>query len=293
MAISDTPGFVPFGGDEFSCHQPEKAGIVVLPVCYEDAPSYGSGSGNGANHILEASIQLEDTDEETWTHWYQKGIYTHPPLVPAPDPEQAMLEIQNAASKILQQKQFLLALGGDHAVTIGLVAAAALHYPEVGVLQIDAHLDLRDSWNGSRYNHACVMRRIHADYRLEIAQVGIRSFSSEEAAYVKMKHLSPWLAHKLQPAHNVNWISEVIDRLPPVVYITLDVDGLDPAVVPGTGTPEPGGLSYRQVVELIRQVGQSRRVIAADITELAKIPGCQVSEFTAARLAAKFFVYCT
>ncbi len=286
------PEFTPFGGAELQTVNIANAGIVVLPLCYENAPSYGAGSADGAWHILGASEQLESLDEETWAPWHQKGVHTLPPLQPAAAPEAAMADIRQAAAAVLEQQKFLLSIGGDHAVSIGLVEAAAAICPEIGVLQIDAHLDLRDTWNGSRYNHACVMRRVHADMHLKIVQVGIRSFSPEEASYVRHNHLSPWLAHNLMETSDANWIAQVVATLPPQVYITLDLDGLDPSAIPGTGTPEPGGLSYRQVVALLKQVGRQRRVLAADITELTKMEGCQVSEYTAARLATKIFVYC-
>jgi len=158
-------------------------------------------------------------------------------------------------------------------------------------MQVDAHLDLRDEWNGSRYNHACVMRRVIEDVGLPAVQIGIRSFSPEEADYVRSRHLTPFYAHEINPRDNT-WIERAVEALPENVYLTIDLDGLDPSVIPGTGTPEPGGLSYRQLVSLIRAVGKKRKVVAADINELAKIGGTQVSESTAAKIATKIFVYC-
>jgi len=187
--------------------------------------------------------------------------------------------------------KFLLALGGDHAVSIGLIRAASQAFPGVGVLQIDAHADLRREWNGSRYNHACVMRRVMEDLGLPAVQVGIRSFSPEEAEFMAQNGITPLFAHQIEAA-DCSWIEKVVAALPETVYLTVDLDGLDPSVVPGTGTPEPGGLSYRQVIALIREAGRQRRVVAADINELVKIEGTQVSEFTAARIATKIFVHC-
>jgi len=199
--------------------------------------------------------------------------------------------MKKAAAAVLKRNKFLLSLGGDHAISIGPIMAAAEIHPDIGVLQIDAHLDLRDFWNGSRYNHACVMRRVADDIKIPFVQVGIRSFSPVEAGYMKRKKLKPFYAHDIDPMDD-SWIDKAISFLPEKVYMTIDLDGLDPSVIPGTGTPEPGGLSYRQLVKLIKTVGGKRKVIAADITELAKIEGSQVSEYTAAKIATKIFIYC-
>ena len=284
------PRFMPFGGPPYQTDL-EAARIAVLPLCYENAVSYGTGAESGPYHILEASEQLEDVDEETLEDWSRAGIHTLPPETPSSDPARAVRQMQRAADAVLRQGKFLLSLGGDHAVSIGPIQAAASVYPDVGVLQIDAHLDLRNEWNGSRFNHACVMRRVADDMALPMVQVGIRSFSKAEANLVRERGLKPVYAHMIDPSGD-SWIDRVIDGLPEMVYLTVDLDGLDPSVIPGTGTPEPGGLSYRQVVRLIRSVGAARRVVAADITELAKVPGSQVSEFTAAKIATKIFVHC-
>jgi N1-aminopropylagmatine ureohydrolase len=269
----------------------EGADIVILPLCYEAAPSYGTGAGHGPYHILNASTQLENIDEETLIDWSALNIHTHPAMVPDGNPECAVNQMKQAAEKILREKKFLLALGGDHAVSIGPITAAADQYPDLGVLQIDAHLDLRDEWNGSRYNHACVMRRAAADRNLPAVQVGIRSFSKEEYAFLKKTNFTTLFAHDMD-ASGQDWMEKVIEALPDTVYVTIDLDGLDPSVLPGTGTPEPGGLSYRQLIRLLRTVGREKTVVAADITELSKIEGFQVSEFTAAKIATKILVYC-
>ncbi|MFP3981495.1 MAG: agmatinase [Desulfobacterales bacterium] len=283
--------FIPFGGEAIYIRQIEDARVAVLPIYYEVAPSFGSGAGQGPGHLLRASHELECLDEETLVDWRNLGIHTLAGLVPTEDPEQAMAEIEETAARYIDGQRFLLSLGGDHAITIALSKAVAARYPDVGVLQIDAHLDLRDYWNGSRYNHACVMRRIGEDLKLPFVQVGIRSFCPEEYDYIKAHHLYPFYAHNLNPADD-SWMDDVVYALPDNVYMSIDLDGLDPSVLPGTGTPVPGGMTYRQVVELIRRVGAEKNVVAADINELAKVEGSVVSEFTAAKLATKVFVYC-
>jgi len=283
--------FIPFGGEAIHTQRLEDARVVVFPVYYEMAPSFGSGAGEGPCHLLNASLELECLDEETLVDWRQLGIHTVAGLVPTKNPELAVQEIETAASRYLGNDQLLCAIGGDHAITIGLTKAVSDRYTDLGVLQIDAHLDLRDQWNGSRYNHACVMRRIGDDLKLPFVQVGIRSFCPEELAYIKSRHLYPFYAHNLNPADD-SWMDDVVYALPDNVYMSIDLDGLDPGIMPGTGTPVPGGLTYRQVVELIKRVGKEKNVVAADINELAKIEGSVVSEFTAAKLATKLFVYC-
>lgn len=280
-----------FGDGEIPAAGLDKAGIVILPLCYENAPSYGEGSQDGPFHILNASVQLESIDEETLTAWGDAGIHTLMPPLLSGNPEEAVNEMKKAALAVLKRKKFLLSLGGDHAISIGPIMAAAEIHTDIGVLQVDAHLDLRNSWNGSRYNHACVMRRVADDIKIPFVQVGIRSFSPEEAGYVKRKKLKPFYAHGIDPSDD-SWMEKAVKSLPEKVYITIDLDGLDPSVIPGTGTPEPGGLSYRQLVSLIKTVGREKKVVAADINELAKIEGSQVSEFTAAKIATKIFVHC-
>jgi len=285
------PPFIPFGGHEIQTSSPNRADAVILPLCYERSPSYGSGTGKAPYHILVASAQMELMDEETLFNWGSLNIHTLYPYEPCDDPPAAIKEISRIAGKVLKAGKFLLSLGGDHAISIGTIGAVAEHAPDVGVIQIDAHLDFRDEWNGSRYNHACVMRRVVDDFKLPVVQVGIRSFSEEEASIIKERGYAPFYAHLLHPFDN-RWMEEVLSRLPERVYLTLDVDGLDPSVIPGTGTPEPGGLMYRQVVGLIKLLGRKKQVVGADICELVKIEGSYISEFTAARLAQKILVYC-
>lgn len=283
--------FMQFGGPDVRLETLEKAVVAVLPIYYEVAPSYGKGSGYGAYHLLLASAELESVDDELLMDWGKTGIHTLPALIPEADPDAGIETIRQTAKPYMEMGKYLLSVGGDHAVTIGLAGAAGGVFEGAGVLQIDAHLDLRDFYNGSRNNHACVMRRIAEDAGMPFVQVGIRSVSSEEGRYVKEKGLRPFFAHEIEGSDH-GWMDKVIDRLPENVYLSIDLDGLDPSVVPGTGTPEPGGLSFRQVVKLIRKLGKRRRVVAADINELAKIEGTVVSEFVAAKLAGKVIAYC-
>jgi agmatinase len=233
---------------------------------------------------------MECLDEQTLTPWVDQRIYTKAPLYPDPRPDAAVREMEDAAEAVIGAGKRLLSLGGDHAVSIGPIAAAARRFPEMAVVQVDAHLDLRDTWNGSRYNHACVMRRASEDLGLPIIPMGIRSIAPEERDYLDAKGISPIYAHDIRDGDL--WLQRIRDRLPETVYLTIDVDGLDPAVIPGTGTPEPGGLDYRQLLSLIQLLGRHCRVVAADIVELVKLPHSQVSEYTAARIAQKIITWC-
>jgi agmatinase len=284
------PQWVNFGGEDVPNASFEAARCVVLPLCYEISPSYGEGSRYGPLHILEASAQLERLDEETLWDWGTLPIHTLQPLFPPNEPQQAVSEMKTAAARVFADKKFLLGFGGDHAVSIGTISAAAKAYPGLGVLQIDAHLDLRNEWNGSRFNHGCVMRRVADDLGLFILPVGIRAVCPEELEVLSRKKISPVYAHRIDSADD-SWMAGVFAALPHDVYLTVDLDGLDPSQVPGTGTPEPGGLSYRQVVSLIRGLCREKNVVAADIVELAKIEGSQVSEYAAARIAQKIITH--
>ncbi len=283
--------FTPFGGSEIQTPI-EKAKIAVLPLCYEKEPACGrNGAHRGPFYLLDASLTIESVDEETFLDWGSFGIHTADPFVPMGTPHDSVMQMKQAAEKILDMNKSLLSIGGDHAISLGPIMAVAERHPDVGVLQVDAHLDLRDHWNGNRYSHACVMRRVADDIKLPITQVGIRSFSGEEVAYIRNRNFKPFYAYEINPWDN-SWIDRVVDALPEKVYMSIDLDGLDPSVVPGVSTPEPGGLSYWQLVHLIKAVGEKRRVVAADINELVKIKGTHVSEVTAAKIATKIFVYC-
>lgn len=283
--------FIPFGGTDNQAADIDHADIVVLPLCYEKGASYGTGSEKGPFYLLDASTQLDCLDGESLVDWSEIRIHTLQPLFPASDPKQAVKQMQKAAEKVIIHNKFLFSIGGDHAVSIGPIMATAAVHSDMGVLQIDAHLDLKDEWNGSKYNHACVMRRVSEALKLPIVPVGIRSFSPEEADYMRKHNIKPFYAHQME-LYDHSWVDKVVEALPEKVYLTIDLDGLDPSVIPATGTPEPDGLSYRQLVNLIKTVGQKRKVVAADINELAPIEGSPISEFTAAKIASKIFVYC-
>ncbi len=271
---------------EFS--DPATAQYVVLPVPYEGTVTFGRGTAAGPEAIIAASHQVEWFDEELMGEFYRAGIATAEAVAPADTPDEQMQRIRTAAGPIVEAGKFLLALGGEHSITVPLVEAAADHHGEISVLQIDAHADLRDTYNGTKYSHACVMRRV-LEITDRIAQVGIRSFSRDDFE-ARPERVGNFITPKMV-AEDSGWVEKVLALLGEKVYLTVDIDGFDPSEAPGTGTPEPGGLTWRQVTGLVRRVAAERSIVAADIVEVSPIPGSGVTEFLAARLAYKIIAY--
>jgi len=267
---------------------PATARTVVLPVPYEATTTYGRGTAAGPSAIVAASAQVEWFDEELGAEVVRAGVATLPPVEPAATPEEQMARIRAAAAPVLEDGRLLLSLGGEHTITVALVAAAAEAHPGLSVLQIDAHADLREAYQGSRLSHACVMRRV-LEITPRIAQVGVRSYSREE------REQCPRQAGRFITPRRVRedpgWVEAALELLGETVYVTVDVDGLDPSEAPGVGTPEPGGLHWGEATALLRRVAAERRVVAADVVEVRPIPPSNVTEFLAARLACKIIAY--
>jgi agmatinase len=264
------------------------ARYLVLPVPYEATVSYKSGTAAGPMAIIDASAQVERFDEELLADCAAAGVATLPVLMPAGAPDQQVHRVRAAAQEVMAPGRFLMTLGGEHSITTGLVQAARGVHGELSVLQIDAHADLRDTYNGERFSHACVMRRV-MEVAPRMAQVGIRNFSREEYDCCRAagrEFITPAII-----ASDPRWIDRVLDWLGPRVYITIDIDGFDPAMAPGTGTPEPGGLWWNQTIALLRKVCTQRQVVSADIVEVRPIPPNHITEFLAARLACKLIAY--
>ncbi len=272
----------------------EKSRTVILPIPYDSTCTHRTGAREGPRAIIHASRNLEFLDDELLIDATLQGIHTLPEVMPdSRGPEQMVERVYTVAKGILEQEKFLITLGGEHTISIGLVRAYKEKFPELSVLQIDAHLDLRDSYAGSQYNHACVMRRIHelspARGAPAITQVGIRSYCQEELAYVKEKGFDPFYQRLIE--HWADWPEEVVQRLSQEVYVTIDLDGLDPSIVPSVGTPEPGGLGWREALRLLRRVAEKRRLVGFDITELTPDPNNIAPDYLAARLAYKTLGY--
>ena len=277
-----------FGGAVPEPRSFDDSRVVILPVPVDRTTSYVPGTRSGPREILQASSHMELWDEELGTDVHPVGIFTLPEMeLPFGELQPLMDEIQRVASEVFSRGKFLVALGGEHSITPPLVAAAAAKYRGVHVLQIDAHADLRDSYMGTRHNHACAMRRTldHAS----ITQVGIRSLSTDEAAVLPKLRTSIFYDSSMRadPA----WIDRVVESLGDPVYITIDVDGMDPAIMPATGTPEPGGLSWFEALALLRATIERRKVIGCDVVELSPLPGMMAPNFLCAKLVYKILTY--
>ena len=277
-----------YGGTTPTTTDFEHARVVILPIPLDRTTSYVPGTRNGPHEILVASAHMELWDEETQTDVHSIGIFTLPEMeFPFASMDEVVREIRRVTAEIVNRDKFVFILGGEHSITPAAVAAVAAKFPGVSVLQIDAHADLRDSFMGTPHNHACAMRRT-----LEFArttQVGIRSLSPEEAAAAPT--LGTQIFYDFNMRANADWIDRVVDSLSEHVYITIDVDGLDPAIMPATGTPEPGGLSWYETLTLLRRVIERRTVVGCDVVELSPMPGHVAPNFLCAKLVYKILSY--
>jgi agmatinase len=252
-------------------------------------PSYNAGARNGPAAIIAASQHVDEFDEELERECYHCGIATLDPLeINAAGPEAMHEDIFRAARRLHRDGKFPLALGGDHSISSALVRGAMTKHRKLSVLQVDAHCDLRDQFQGTPYSHASVMRRI-LDLGASVVPVGIRCVAGEEHRFMKRAGIRPVMARDCHLEDD--WIDRVLGALGETVYVTIDVDGFDPAYAPGTGTPEPGGLDWYQVTALLRLVAAEKRIVAADIVEVMPLPNQVVTDFLAARLAYKLIGY--
>lgn len=268
--------------DDLSDYGSSKA--VILPIPYDATASYVDGARNGPRAIISASRQVETYDNDFGFEPCKVGIATSGELEPeSGGPEAMMMKIEKAASEIVEDGKFLLSLGGEHSITNPLVKVHKGKFPDLSVLQIDAHTDLREEYQGSRYSHACVMSRVGEICKF--VSVGIRSFcdsENERKAIRDGRIIESRVFH-----NNPDTISIILSQLTDKVYITFDLDGFDPSVMPAVGTPEPGGLLWDEAIELVMAVGRSKDIVGGDIVELTPIPGIIYPDFTAARLAYK------
>ena len=282
LAIGD------FGGAASAIVDFDAARVVILPVPLDRTTSYLAGTRNGPREIIVASSHLEMWDEETGTDVHGVGIFTLPEMeLPFGTMEEVVRDIRRVAGELVARGKFPVVLGGEHSITAPIVAAVAAKHPGLSVLQLDAHADLRDSFMGTPYSHACAMRRV-----LEYArctQVGIRSLSTEEATVAPT--LATTIFYDFNMRRDEKWIDRVIDSLGETVYITIDCDVLDPAIMPAVGTPEPGGLTWYETLALLRRVIGARRVVGCDIVELSPMPGNVAPNFLCARLIYKILSY--
>jgi agmatinase len=262
----------------------DRAAAVILPIPFDKTSTWQKGADKGPAAIIEASRYLELYDIETGCEVFKKGIFTARP-VKAPSSSLLIKKTDAAVSRYLKDNKLVVTLGGDHSVSIGVIKAYAKHYEDVSILHLDAHADSRESYEGSRYNHACVIARAR-EFVKNIVSVGIRSMDVSERSGVNRKKM--FFAHDI---HNSDkWMRKAVRALSDTVYITIDLDVFDPGIMPSTGTPEPGGLGWYQVMQFLRSVSKSKRIVGFDLVELcpskAKAP-----DFLAAKLIYTLLSY--
>ncbi|HWB19087.1 MAG TPA: agmatinase [Phycisphaerales bacterium] len=275
-----------FGGLPEEFRNPKTAQIAVLPVPYDLTSTWQKGADRGPAALISASANMELFDIPTGTEVYRKGICTLDPVQFNGTPDKLADKVQAVVTGILKSKQFPVLLGGEHSVSIGAFRAVASAFPkgQLSILQIDAHGDTREEYHGSPCNHACVMAR--ARELCPITQVGIRAIDVEETH--KLDPSRVFFGHQIAGNPDHSWMDKVIAQQSPNVYVTIDLDAFDPAFVPATGTPEPGGLSWNEVNTLLEKLVKQRNVIGFDVVELLPMSGQWASEFFAAKLVYRF-----
>lgn len=273
-----------FGDFEDQYIDYDKSQIAILPVPYDGTSTWIKGADRGPQALLEASFNMEFYDIETGTEVYRKGIATLPPVTEDSTPESMAEEVERRMDTLFDDGKFPVLIGGEHSVSIGAIRSAAKRYPGMSVLQLDAHTDMRDTYEGSPYNHACVMARAK-EVAGNVVQVGIRSTCmAEEGQNIVADNV--FHAHVLK--RRPDWVRDVLGRLAPDVYVTIDLDVLDPAYMPSTGTPEPDGLAYRDVLDLLSAVAEEHHVVGFDLVELCPNDVNKAPDFLAAKLLYQF-----
>ncbi|MCF7794190.1 MAG: agmatinase [Candidatus Cloacimonetes bacterium] len=264
----------------------DTAKIVILPVLYDGTSTWQKGSDKGPEAILEASANMELYDIETDCEVFKQGIFTAEPIAENTLPELMVHEVEKSVSDFLKADKFVVTLGGEHSVSMGTIKAHSLKYENLTILQLDAHTDLREDYEGSRFNHACVMARVK-EMELPFLQVGIRSMDIEEKTSINPDRT--FFAKDI--AGRSDWQEQVIPLLSENVYVTIDLDVFDPALMPSTGTPEPGGLDWWNVLKLLKLVAENCNIIGFDVVELCPSETNKAPDFLAAKLIYKLLSY--
>ncbi len=274
-----------FGDFDDKFRSLETAKVVLLPVPYDATSTYIKGANKGPAAILAASYQLENYDIETGTEPYRNGIYTDEPVTEDSSPEKMVEAVHDRVSEHITNDRFVVTIGGEHTVSIGSIKAYCEKFENLSVLQLDAHSDLRNEYQGSKFNHACVTARVKEF--CPVVQVGIRSMD-----VVEKKLMTPGRVFFAEDIYNDrSYISPLLDKLTDNVYITIDLDVFDPSIMPSTGTPEPGGLLWYDVLALLRAVCRNKNVVGFDVVELCPIENNKTPDFTAAKLIYKILAY--
>ena len=262
--------------------------ITIIPVPYDETTTYISGTREGPRAVIEASTHMELYDEELKKETYRVGIHTSDPLeVTNESPEDMLRIVSENVSLNIESQRLQVMLGGEHSISLGVVRKLVKKYPHLSVLQLDAHADLRDSYQGTLYNHACVGRRISEICPL--VQVGVRSMSKEEADFKRSSQIVTISDYEIK--QDGRWIDDVLNGLTDDIYLTLDLDVLDPAIMPSVGTPEPGGFNWYETIRFLRFLSQEKRIVSFDLVELSPQPGNVAPDFLAAKLMYRIMGY--
>lgn len=294
MPSSDWPEDVPRTWETFldtpASRTLEDSSVVVVPVPYDSTTSFKSGARHGPRAAITASKQLEEWDIELERDVSTVGIYTTQEIEPHTGGPEAMIErVRRVAAHFIAQDKLVALLGGEHTITVGGVSAALEKHPDLTVLYLDAHADLRDEYMGSRWSHACVARLLHD--RTSVVQVGIRSMSEDEARFIGDNGVPVFT---WPPSDDVERLAaNVIDRLGEEIYVSIDLDVLDPSIMSAVGTPEPDGMTWADITKLLRLVSQRSRIVGFDVVELSPNEGPEACTFTAAKLLYKLIGYAT
>ena len=264
---------------------PENSAIVIIPVPYDGTSTWIKGADKGPAAIIEASANMELYDIETDSEIYKKGIFTDTPLDGFSFPEDVSEALSSRVSYYMEKGKFVVVIGGEHSVSIGSITPHTQSHPDLTVLQLDAHSDLRDEYNGSKYSHACVMARVKE--MCPIIQVGIRSMDSSEKDLMDKSRI--FFAKDIHTSQD--WIKTIISKLSGTTYITIDLDVFDPSFIPSTGTPEPGGLSWYDVLTLLKAVSENSNIVGFDVVELCPDERNKAPDFLAAKLIYTLLSY--
>ncbi len=263
----------------------QKAAVLLQSIPYDGTSTWGKGADAGFDAFLEASENMELYDIETDSEVYKQGVHILPPILESASPEAMCQRVYEQTRELLKTGKFLTFFGGEHSVSIGVIRALCEAHPGITIVQLDAHADLRESYLGSPCNHACAMHE--ASRHANLVQVGIRSMDVSEKQYLDKNKC--FFAQDI--AGSADWIPDALARMGDTVYITIDLDVFDPAVMPATGTPEPGGLTWYPVLKFLKEIFKEKRVQGFDIVELAPVKGNKAPEFLVAKLYYKLLSY--
>jgi agmatinase len=274
-----------FGGIEQEFSGYNNSEIILQSIPYDGTSTWGKGADEGFPAFIEASENMELYDIETNSEVYKKGIHILPQITEKTSPEAVFKAVYNKTKELINTKKYLTFFGGEHSISIGIIKAFYEKYPNITILQLDAHSDLRKSYHNSEYNHACAMH--DANKNAHLIQVGIRSMETCENQYIKKENC--FFAEDIYGT--TDWMQKSINLMHDTVYLTIDLDVFDPSIMPATGTPEPGGLDWNTTIKYLRQVFKQKNVVAFDINEFAPIKGNKAPSFLVSKLYYKLLSY--